>query len=156
MTMVRILLVEDDPNKAAQVEGLLEVIVPNSTIERAESYRSGLKRALTEDFDLLCVDMTLPTYDPGPDELGGRIRAYGGKHLIAELKRKRRRARVVVVTQFETFGDGDDSKSLTQLKAELLEEFPEHYLGTVFYQAATAGWREELKRLVTQSMDGGE
>lgn len=152
--MLEVLLVEDDSNKAQQIEAHLRQVRDEVRIILAESYRSGLRQALERSFDVLCVDMTIPTFDQSSQEPGGRIRKDGGRHLIAELKRRGRAARVIVITQFDEFGEGAGSLSLAQLRQEMAQEFPMHYVGAVFYQASNSAWKTELNRYLELAEQG--
>jgi DNA-binding response OmpR family regulator len=60
-TMMRILIVEDEEHLARLVAEVLGR--EGHTAETAPDGRSGLARALTEDFDLLVVDWMLPDLD---------------------------------------------------------------------------------------------
>ena len=55
---------------------------------------------------------------------------------------------VVVLTGFDVFGEGTESKTLSELDRELQEEFPRHYLGAIYYDRSTDDWKKSLaKRL---------
>jgi hypothetical protein len=55
---------------------------------------------------------------------------------------------VIVVTQFETFGDPPEMKRLDDLDAELKAQYGHIYRGAVYYHAAIQGWRQDLLRLL--------
>jgi hypothetical protein len=71
-----------------------------------------------------------------------------GRDVIREMARKRRTARVVIVTQFESFGEGKDAVTLEQLKTELAARYP-NYAGTVFYQPAESSWQTALEEVIS-------
>jgi CheY-like chemotaxis protein len=142
--MPRVLVIEDDTNKAAQIADLIRAEVKSVEVVLKGSYQSGLREILLSHVDLVCLDMTLPTYDVTAREKGGRTRPYGGRDILRETQRKGRLVPIVVVTQFESFGEGHDTLTLYQLKEQLSKEFSSNYIGTVFYQAAESRWRDEL------------
>lgn len=51
---------------------------------------------------------------------------------------------VVVVTQFDRFGDGKDGLNLAELDAQLRHDHPNIYRGYVYYNVGVTGWREDL------------
>lgn len=145
---MRVLIVEDDPNKLEQLVAAIADGIEHATIVQRRSYQSGLREALCDPpFEIIVADMTLPTYDVTSTESGGRTRVYGGKEILRELARRRVPSRVVIVTQFESFGQGDQRKTLHELSEELAQEHSGTYHGTVFYHPAQTGWRTELLAL---------
>jgi CheY-like chemotaxis protein len=86
---MKLLIVEDDDNKQSQISSFLNSQYSDLTLEVARSLKSGLKQIRTFNPDLVLLDMTLPTYDVGPDEPGGSTHALGGREFLRELKRYR-------------------------------------------------------------------
>jgi len=144
---MRILIVEDDLNKLRHLEQCLVTAYPHAEIIRARSYQSGLKSALSVTPSFIVLDMTLPTYDVSTTESGGRPRPFAGREILSEVARKVGRGKVIVVTQFETFGEGTQKKTLAELDAELQAAFPELYIGAVYYHPAQSEWETSLRKL---------
>jgi hypothetical protein len=63
---------------------------------------------------------------------------------LREIQRRNLPSLVVIVTQFETFGEGEERLTLSQLSEELAKEFPRHYSGTIYYHPAQSDWRASL------------
>jgi CheY-like chemotaxis protein len=148
---MKVLVVDDDPNKVKQLRECVSDLLPQAEVVHRRSYQSGLKAALFERPDIIVLDMTMPTYDVGGKETGGRERRYAGQQILRQLKRKMAESRAVVVTQFEQFGEGDQLVTLEELSRNLTQEFGEYFLGTVFYQAGDTHWREVMKQLLERS-----
>jgi CheY-like chemotaxis protein len=148
---MNVLLVDDDPNKVRQLRAFLASEFPDLHVEERNSFQSGLKEALLNTPDLLILDMTMPTYDGGGNQGGGKERRYAGDEILRRLLRKRVHLPVIIVTQFERFGDGDDLITLDELRKELGEKFAKNYLGAVFYQAATSQWQGELRDMLIRA-----
>lgn len=147
---MRMLVIDDDENKLRHILSLLRNTFPDLTIEDRRSYQSGLKALLQEPPDLLLLDMTMPTFDVGSREKGGRERRYAGQEILEELDRKEINLPVIIVTQFEQFGDGKDKVTLQELKEQLAASYPTHYLDTVYYQAANSRWMGELTAAIAK------
>lgn len=149
--MKTILIVDDDAKKMAKLVEFVEEKLPGTSILRKRSYQSGLKSALLDRPTLMLLDMTMPTFDVEGKE-GGRERRYAGVHILRQLRRKRSAVEAIIITQFESFGEGDTLQTLDELRKQLLEEFGDgHYLGTVYYQAAGSEWRDALWQLLLGS-----
>jgi len=151
---VRVLIVEDDDNKAAQLVAFIEDKF-QADVERTGSYQSGLQSLLTQKYDICLLDMALPTFDIRPDEDGYKPRFYGGKDILRQLQRRGISLPVIVVTMFETFGEGTERRSLNEINAELSERFSQSYVGTIYYQPSNEDWKHQLSALVFRHTQNG-
>jgi CheY-like chemotaxis protein len=142
---VNIILIEDDPQKAERVSVALRELIADASIELCKSYQSG-SRALeaTDQVDLVVLDMSLPTFDPIPDQRSGRPRPLGGYDLMRRAKRAGKKCPVIVLTALENFGSGDRTFSFSELKSLCQSDFPDMFRVAIYYSQSTASWREEL------------
>jgi CheY-like chemotaxis protein len=145
---MRILVVEDDENKRTQIIGFMNGAMPGAEIVTAASYQSGVRGLLQASFDLILLDMTMRTYDVTSEEEGGRPQAYAGRSILRQMERRDIRTPVVLVTQFDRFGEANDPLTLEQVDQQLEREFPRIYRGAVYYNPAVAGWKEALARKI--------
>ena len=64
---MRILIVDDDVNKAEQLSACVRSWrAGNVEIEVRHWFESGLKEAIQSRWNVVLLDMTMPTYDVGP------------------------------------------------------------------------------------------
>lgn len=146
---MKILLVEDDENKRSAIEGFFQTRMPDAVLEETKSLRAGVRKARSTKYDLVILDMTLPNYDPSPDEPGGgTIHSFGGREFLKQMDRFSIRTPVIVVTQFERFGKPPATTNLEDLDMSLRKEFADTYCGAVYYHAAIVGWQQELTALI--------
>lgn len=145
----RILLVEDDQFKAKAVLSLLTSEFPKISIEQARSLSSGYRTLEQHNFDLLLLDMSLPTFDVGPNDSGGEPLGFGGLKLLDLLAESGLSLPTIVVTQFEQFGEGDHAIDVHSLKENLRQSFPHHFVGLVHYNSARTDWRMDLSELIS-------
>jgi DNA-binding NarL/FixJ family response regulator len=143
---MKILLVEDDGNKRAQVAEFLSKQQSSECIDEARSYNSAIRFLSEKVVDLVVLDMSLPLFDQSAEEDGFQDDAFGGMEVLAFARRRNLTTRFVVLTQFDTLGEGESMIGINELGAKLREEFGPSYLGIVYYSPAEASWREELKR----------
>lgn len=141
---MKILLVEDDQNKRDRISAFVATTLPHATLVSAHSYRSAVERIVNELWDFLLLDMTLPTYDVTKHEDGFQIEAFAGINVLREMKRRQIQIPTVVVTQFETLGEGVEKMSLSELRKHLEVQYPEIYLGTIFYAPGESSWMPKL------------
>jgi CheY-like chemotaxis protein len=147
------LIIEDDPNKAKQLVEFFQERDHNDTILMRMSYQSGLKEIFTQHFDFILLDMQLPNFDIKPGEDGYKYRQLAGEDILKELKRKKRKSKVIIVTQFETFGEGDSFITLPDLKRLLKKNYSENYIDTVYYNPSLTVWKADLSKIIENSSD---
>jgi CheY-like chemotaxis protein len=151
---MRVLVVEDDENKRNQLRQFLRDSFPQFEVEVERSLQASLRRVRRQQPDLVLLDMTLPNYDPGPDEPGGQTHIFGGREFLRQLDRFDIILPVIVVTQFETFGKAPNTKLLGDLDRELRAEHGACYRGVVYYHSAILGWKEHLKQRISEVIAG--
>lgn len=152
---MHVLLVEDDENKRIQVLQFLRTGFPMLEVQTAASLMSGVRSAKAKRPDLVLLDMTLPNYDVGDGETGGSMHAFGGVEFLKQMKRLRVQTKVIVLTQFETFGTPPKIKDLPELDREMRNEFRPIYRGVVYYHASIEDWTRELSDLIRRETAGG-
>jgi CheY-like chemotaxis protein len=149
---MKLLLVEDDDNKRQQVLELLCETFPKLGIEVAISLISALRALKNTKPDIVLLDMTLPNYDVADGAGAGGLHAFGGEEFLRQARRFGLKPTVVVITQFETFGDPPNDKGLAQLDAELQATFPDLYKGAVYYHASIYDWTAQLIEKLTDAV----
>ena len=139
-----ILIVEDNKNKLREVSNFLKNYYSNCIIEEATSFKDGVKKVYENRWNLIILDMTLPTYSITTTENGGSPKPVGGKSIMKRMLNREIFTPVVVITLFETFDEG--RISLDSLNREFEKEFSEIWRGTVFYESDA--WKLTLKNIL--------
>jgi DNA-binding NarL/FixJ family response regulator len=150
---MKVLIIEDDENKSTQIITFLNERFPYLELVAAESLQSGLRSIIASRFDLVLLDMTLPTFDISVDEDGGRPRAYAGAEFLKQLDRRKIRTPVLVITGFDKFGEGVDAIRLPELDAQLRASHAHTYIGAIYYSTSDEAWKEDLARRLVQVGD---
>jgi CheY-like chemotaxis protein len=145
---VLFLLIEDDDDKRAAVSAFLNASFPGCAMREARSFHSGLQELLLGRADVVILDMTMPTFDIGDGEDGGRPQAYAGRELMWHMRRDGIPTRVIVLTAFDRFGDGHEAQTLAELDKELGTSFGQQYLGAIQFNPTLDAWKRELKQLI--------
>ena len=148
--MMRVLIVEDEPTKEKKIVEFLysQFPVDLDIVRSVISAKLKLKERVSYDFILL--DMTLPLYDN--DDLDyvddNEFEPFGGERILDEMERLGIITKVIVLTAFDVLGDGAQHIDLRTLSNRMKDEFPQLFLGSVFYNATSTQWKEELKELI--------
>lgn len=143
---MRILIIEDDPVKLNSIKHFLSDISTSILIEDRMSYQSGLFTLLRNSFDLVLLDMQLPNYDIKSGEDGYKLRPVAGRDILREIKRKKIHVKVIIVTQYEGFGENGHFASLADWDKKLNDEFGDIYIKTIQYKPGSNLWKDSLKQ----------
>ena len=147
---MRVLIVEDEPSKEKKIVEFLysQFPVELDIVRSVISAKLKLKEKVSYDFILL--DMTLPLYDN--DDLDyvddNEFEPFGGERILDEMERLGIITKVIVLTAFDVLGDGAQHIDSRTLSNRMKDEFPQLFLGSVFYNATSTQWKEELKELI--------
>lgn len=132
--------------KIERLKGLLEEF----ELVFRESYQGGmleLKRAHHE-YDFLILDMTIPIWDKGLNDLGGNYEQFGGERVLREMKRKKLFLPTILFTMFDVFPLEEGNIMFEELNQMFLANFPEFYKGAVFYDGIEDSWTTTLSSLL--------
>ncbi len=146
--MKKILIIEDDENKREQLAQFIKESYPQFHILIAKSYHSGLELIINGNNNIALLDMTMPTYDIGKKEDGGRPQHYAGREILRQMDRRKILTPIIVITQFDVFGEGSETLTRAQLDEQLQKDHPNTYQGMIYYNAAMDDWKMSLKRVL--------
>jgi CheY-like chemotaxis protein len=145
---MKILIIEDDSNKMRRIADQLREICKDVHLTEARSYQSGVSCLMSNQFDFLLLDMSLPTFDISTEEDGFQVDPFSGRNILEEMKRKNMLVPTAVITMFETFGDGTDLMTLEELNQDLAQRYPSNYKGVIYYNSSEINWKDSLKMLI--------
>jgi CheY-like chemotaxis protein len=139
---MKILVIEDNYLKREKIISYLNGRGIHG-ISEAASYNSGLTAAYENKFDLLIVDMSMPTFDRNESTQGGRFRALAGKEIVSKLSRSGILPPFVIVTGYKDFSVESQSLSIDQIH-DLLSTLGEAYMGCIVFESSDNLWQEKL------------
>lgn len=142
---MKIFIIEDDLLKLGLLQEYLQHTYREAVIESFGSYNSGLRACEDGEPDLVILDMALPTFDRKPNKRDGRQRALGGYDLLTKFELKELPIKAIVVTQLTDFGDGDERMSFTEITNICKDEFPDYFLGSVYFAQSNTDWQNDLQ-----------
>ncbi len=140
-----IYIIEDSCLKAENILATLEMgLSVEQETKHFLSYQSGLKGLLDQAPDIVILDMTLPTFDRKPYGREGRVRPLGGYDLLRKIKYKSIRTKVIVLTQLESFGEGQSKISLDEISDTCRSEFPGIFVESIYFEQTSEAWKASL------------
>ena len=96
--------------------------------------------------------MQLPNYDIKSGENGYKHRPLAGLDILREIKRKKIDCKVVIITQYQTFGEDAKFTSLSDWDNSLSEQFSGIYIETIFYNPKTSSWKSDLTSVIKNKL----
>ena len=144
---MKILFIEDDDEKRNKINIFLNNIFKELNIIDKKSYHSGLSSLVKkEPYDIVLMDMSMPNFDVISDESeGGTPESFAGRKLLEQMKFGFIDYPVIVITQFESFGEHVEKLSFKELNEELEEKFKPFYKSMVYYHSSESDWKENLE-----------
>lgn len=139
-----ILIVEDNNHKRGKIITFLTENFPTWAVVEAHSFTAGCQRVLENVYDVILLDMSLPTYDKSATESGGRFRTFGGREIARKIIRRKIESKILFITQFESFSERGHSQTLTTIDDELRIECGDAYLGLIYYDSSQSIWKEKI------------
>jgi CheY-like chemotaxis protein len=142
---MKILLIEDSYDKKKIIIESLERYDSSFIVTTKESVRGALDIIESDEkFNLILLDMSLPTFDV-TDEIpdGGDAESFGGMEIIHQMAFLDQNTPVVIVTHYRTFHGGT---TYEDLEADLLDEFSSIVKGMIYYDHPSNEWEIELKK----------
>jgi CheY-like chemotaxis protein len=111
----------------------------------ARSLNTAVKEVDQVKFDVILLDMSLPTFDGGKTVVAsGRQQTLGGRDMLRYLWELEIQTPVKVITGFREYPENVDVIVLDDLHAELTREFPENYTGHIYFTHSNDTWKAEL------------
>ena len=132
--MVKILIADDSTEKIGAVTQLIKSKFADASVSYSLDI-SNTRAQLYDNDDLDYID-------------DNEFEAFGGECILDEIERLCIHTKVVIITAFDVLGDGAQHIDLETLSNRIKHEFPELFVGSVFYNATSTKWKEELKELL--------
>jgi CheY-like chemotaxis protein len=139
---MKFLIIEDDDDKANSIKNYLTSLkqFSEAEFEVKTNYIDG-KRALTNSFDFLILDMTLPLDNSATDN---KI-STAGIDILEIMKHRGLFKPCVVLTQYDTFGKHQNKVNLDLLSENISKEYGEIVQQVLYYSSKNGDWRDKLK-----------
>lgn len=141
---MKVLFIEDNKTKAEDIKNFLASKYASYNLTIKESFTSGLKDLFTNKYDILFLDMSLPTRDGSPNNSINNFEQLGGHKILSEMKRKKKNIPTILITMFSEFGVGKTFMDISELDEILKKNFDDFYKGYVYYSSREDSWKKNL------------
>lgn len=146
--MNNVLIIEDDKTK---IERLNEFFLKDR-IKLEVSFQGGVSELKKnfKQYDFLILDMTIPLWEKGKNDLGGNYEQFGGEKVLREMKRKKLFLPTILFTMFDVFPNKNGTLTFNELDKIFKESFSQFYIGAVLFKTNEDNWIDKLNSLINQ------
>lgn len=147
---MRVLVLEDEDHKVKDLTArLMENDVREDHIIVCGGVTDGVLTVGEMDFDLVVLDMALPTFSDktGGRAVGGLAQAVGGIEVLRTLHALGKRFKVIVVTQYPDIIVSGLRVKLANVGKVLSEKYDQRVLGAVLYSYKSQEWASAFDAL---------
>ena len=141
---MQILLVEDDVHKSDDIR---RTFFEAGVVYIARSVKEAVCAVEERQYDLIVLDMALPTFRKQVKSAGGTTQASGGVEVIRAIHRAQVRSTVVIVSQYPDLEIDGKYLPLEKSAEFLLEKYGVNVVGAVRYDYDDRGWVDEFDKL---------
>ena len=144
---MNVLLVEDDVYKS---DDLVATFFLENRVTIAQSVKDAVRAVDSQCYDLVVLDMALPTFKKEVKSAGGTTQASGGVEVIRAIQRTRIAADVLIVSQYPDVELEGKYLSLGAASRYLASKYGVHVIGAVRYDDKS--WVSEFQQLIEGSV----
>jgi DNA-binding NarL/FixJ family response regulator len=143
---MNVLLIEDEIHKRDEMVQCVEEAY-GFPPEIVDGVRGAVLKVMNADFDLIILDMALPTFGESTDDkMKGHDQAQGGIEVLRALNYKGKSAKIVIVTQYPDFYIGTTKVKLKEASTIISKKYNQNVLAAVLYKYNS---RATLQRIVS-------
>lgn len=141
---MKALLVEDDEFKANSVGAVVKDIRSSTDFTFATSVHAAVARLQESQFDLIMLDMALPSHQLRPGLGPTSSLLSGGLEVIMELSYLNRSDPVIILTQFPELEVEGELIPLRKAKEALKSHYAANIIAVIHYRHEQSEWRNSL------------
>ena len=145
MQPVKALLVEDDEYK---INSLCNELPSNYRLSIARSVASAVRAVVESSYDLIILDMALPTFEKQNGGASGSSQPQGGVEVLRALKYAKNNSKIVIVSQFPGIEVDGDFITLEDSVQVLSEKYEIDVVGAIAYDFEDDTWKSEFSEVM--------
>jgi CheY-like chemotaxis protein len=145
---MRILLIEDDEHKRVSIESALEKCGPILKIQFADSLFTAIEALDGDPYDLIVLDMAIPSHPPMPGQGSPVSFLTGGLDVLLELESRGRVDPCVIVTQFPEIEISQVFYSVANAVSAIKDLLGYNVLDCIAYSGEDGVWLTKFQEIL--------
>ena len=143
---MNILVIEDEPAKRELIEQAIKDFRPEAAISSGRSVQQAVRRLRDAEFDLIVLDMALPSHESKPGGAQPMSQPTGGVEVLLELSYEARGDRVVIITQYPDIEFDKQLYPLSKARQALSRRLSVNIVDVVYFKPRDSAWREQFRK----------
>lgn len=147
---MKILIAEDSDEKIDDLISFFECSIAfNYELDICHSFKDTINKIETKKYDVVLLDMTMPTSNNGLKNKRIKNRSLAGKDVLDTLSYNEvELPQFIIFSQFGEFGRHSELVSLREIYQDLYEEYSDIVVGYVKYESNSEVWKRDLSVLL--------
>ena len=146
---MNILVIEDEPVKRELIELAIAEMRPDASIRFGVHVQQSVKRLREAEFDLIVLDMSLPSHESKAGGAQPMSQPTGGVEVLLELSYEARTDRVIIVTQYPDIEFDGQLYPLNKARQALSKRLSVNIFDVIYFKPRDAAWREQLRKALS-------
>lgn len=146
--MKKFLIIEDDNYKSEAILNIINKERSDSVVELAENVSSAIRLINSNVYDLIFLDMALPSHPVAAGGGSPLSLLSGGLEVLFELKTLKRKDRCLIVTQFPEIGMNGRLIPLKDAPNEILKYYGCDVITCIYYSNDSNEWQENIRKII--------
>jgi CheY-like chemotaxis protein len=143
---MNILVIEDEPAKRELIEQAIKELRPDASISSGRSVQQAVKRLREAEFDLIVLDMALPSHESKAGGAQPMSQPTGGVEVLLELSYEARADKVIIVTQYPDIEFDKQLYPLSKARQGLSKRLSVNIVDVIYFKARDTIWREQFRK----------
>lgn len=144
----RVLLVEDDQFKQEQVEQAVRDAGRDVQLTVCRSVQQAVERVRADVYDLIVLDISLPSHESRPGGAQPISQPSGGVELLLELSYEERQDKVVILTQYPEIEYDGRLYLLEKFQKAIAGSISVNIAGVLLFNPKDKAWRDQLRKVL--------
>lgn len=141
---MKVLIVEDDAYKLDALSEVVNEIASPCSIDPCRSVQSAVSSLAANEYDIVVLDMSLPSHDLEKGSMLGIPRLSGGMEVLFELDYSSASSKIIIVTQYPEIEMSGELVSLDRVINFISREYLMEVTACIYYDPDTKAWRQEM------------
>lgn len=149
---MNILLVEDEIHKRDEIIQCVKDIQEDFP-QLVDSVNDAVLAVMKTDYDIIILDMALSTFgEHSEDNKKGHDQAQGGIEVLRALKALKKKAKVIIVTQYPDFYIGGAKVKLQNSPKVIYEKYDQQVVGAILYTYKSKAVLQKLTSILRKQV----
>lgn len=145
---MKVLIIEDDDYKADNLAKFTKDTFAAVTISNARSLAEAIDEIDNSNFDLIFVDMAIPSHTPAPGEGAPISFLTGGVDVLLELSELGRKDKCIVITQYPSIEISGEHYALNKAPKMFKQRLNCDVLDCIYYVEGSSQWKYDLTKVI--------